>query len=65
MAFCLVVSRPVFTGSLNSISQWMVAPITMPFEFTTFKFLLTDQSHSLSSAETLAFLQLRSDPDSS
>lgn len=60
MAFCLVVSRPVFTGSLERISQWMVAPITVPLEFTALTFLPSRQSQSLLSAEGLAFLHIRS-----
>lgn len=60
MAFCLAVSRPMFTGPLESTSQWMVAPIMTPLEFTAFRFRLSRQSQSVSSAESLAFLHLRS-----
>lgn len=59
MASCLVVSRPMFRGSSEGISQQMVAPTTMPFKLTTFKLLPSRQSLSFSSAESLASLQLR------
>lgn len=64
VAFCQVVSRPMLTGCLENISQWMVAPITVPSEFTTFQSLPSGQSQSLSPAEILAFRQLLSDSGS-